>query len=145
MDQAEKEQRAAQELLTYVTYQLEKKVKKESIAKYVAKKTKVEIDEAMRYVEETEKSIIAYKETKEYKLEMLKGGKKLITGGILWTVGGIVATVVSYSAAASNSGGGTYYLFWGAVIFGLYDLFRGIAQKKKYLRMLREEYPGEFE
>lgn len=54
----------------------------------------------------------------------------LIAGG-LWCVGGTVVTVATYSAARD---GGTYFVAWGAILFGglqflrgLYNLIRGGA------------------
>ena len=42
---------------------------------------------------------------------------------ILWglvCIGGIIATAISYDAAASaRSGNQTYVIFWGAILFGL--------------------------
>ena len=52
------------------------------------------------------------------------GLKDLITG-LLWAVGGVVVTAVTYSLASSGSGGGTYFVAWGAVIFGGYQALRG--------------------
>ncbi len=43
--------------------------------------------------------------------------------GALWCIGGIVVTVVTYSAAAS---GGTYVVAWGAIVFGAIQFFRGL-------------------
>ena len=48
--------------------------------------------------------------------------KKIITGA-LWAGGGTIATVVSYGAA---SGGGKYFVFWGAIIFGIIDMIIGV-------------------
>jgi hypothetical protein len=50
--------------------------------------------------------------------------------GVLWVVGGIIATVIGYSAASSS--GGSYYVFWGAVVFGIYDFFKGLFGWIKY-------------
>jgi hypothetical protein len=49
--------------------------------------------------------------------------------GVLWTVGGTVATVLGYQAA---SDGGTYMIFWGAIVFGIIDFARGLAGWAKY-------------
>jgi hypothetical protein len=51
-------------------------------------------------------------------------GKKRIWVGAAWCVGGLLVTVISM-AAASN--GGTYLLAWGAIIFGAYDMIRGLV------------------
>jgi hypothetical protein len=43
--------------------------------------------------------------------------------GALWTIGGVAITWATYSAA---SGGGTYVITWGAIIFGAIQFFRGL-------------------
>src|SRR5579884_2844128 len=54
-------------------------------------------------------------------------GQKNMLYGALWCIGGIVVTVGTYGAAAS-SGGGSYVVAWGAIIFGAVQFFRGLAQ-----------------
>lgn len=49
--------------------------------------------------------------------------KDMLYGG-LWCVGGIVVTAVTYSAA---SGGGSYVVAWGAILFGAIQFFRGLT------------------
>ena len=44
--------------------------------------------------------------------------------GALWCGGGILVTVLTYSAA---SGGGSYVVAWGAILYGAFRFFRGIA------------------
>ena len=44
--------------------------------------------------------------------------------GALWCIGGIVVTVATMSAA---SGGGTYVVAWGAIVFGGIQFFRGLT------------------
>ena len=44
--------------------------------------------------------------------------------GLLWLIGGIVVTAVSYSAVSET--GGTYFVFWGAVVFGGLQFLRGL-------------------
>ena len=46
--------------------------------------------------------------------------------GALWCIGGIVVTAVTYSTALVR--GGTYYLFWGAILFGFLQFFQGLFQ-----------------
>jgi hypothetical protein len=45
--------------------------------------------------------------------------------GALWCIGGLVVTVISYSAA---NAGGRYVLAWGAIIFGAFQFLRGLFQ-----------------
>lgn len=50
--------------------------------------------------------------------------------GVLWMVGGTIATVIGYSSASES--GGSYYIFWGAVVFGAYDFLKGLFGWIKY-------------
>jgi len=54
------------------------------------------------------------------------GRKNMLYGG-LWCVGGTVVTVGTYWVAAS-SGGGTYFLTWGAILFGAIQFLKGLNQ-----------------
>jgi hypothetical protein len=47
--------------------------------------------------------------------------------GLAWCVGGAVITVVSYTAAASGPGGGSYVVAWGAILFGGIRFLKGFA------------------
>ncbi|HAS42941.1 MAG TPA: hypothetical protein DCS93_20845 [Microscillaceae bacterium] len=53
-----------------------------------------------------------------------KGANKDMIYGALWCIGGIVVTAASYSAA---SGGGTYVVTWGAILFGAVQFFKGLV------------------
>ncbi|OJJ17051.1 hypothetical protein BKI52_30515 [marine bacterium AO1-C] len=53
-----------------------------------------------------------------------KRANKDMLYGALWCIGGIVITAASYSAA---SGGGTYVVTWGAIVFGAIQFFKGLA------------------
>jgi len=50
--------------------------------------------------------------------------KKDMFYGALWCVGGTVVTFISYSSA---SGGGSYVITWGAILFGGIQFFRGLV------------------
>ncbi len=52
-----------------------------------------------------------------------KGKRDMVVGG-LWCGGGIVVTLYTYAAA---SGGGTYVVAWGAILFGGIQFLRGVA------------------
>jgi hypothetical protein len=52
--------------------------------------------------------------------------KNLVLGA-LWCVGGAVVTIVTYQIA-TESGGGTYFVAWGAVLFGGIQFLRGLGQ-----------------
>ena len=51
------------------------------------------------------------------------GGEMLI--GALFFFGGLIATIVSYSSAAP---GGTYAIWWGAMLIGAIEFVRGMAK-----------------
>jgi hypothetical protein len=53
-------------------------------------------------------------------------GKKNMLYGALWCTGGILVTTITYSAA--SSGGGTYYVTWGAMLFGGLQFLQGLYQ-----------------
>jgi hypothetical protein len=55
-----------------------------------------------------------------------EAGQKNVLYGALWCAGGILVTVLTYSAAAE--GGGTYVVAWGAILFGGIQLVRGLIQ-----------------
>jgi hypothetical protein len=52
-----------------------------------------------------------------------KAGMKNVGIGLLWCIGGILVTAITYSMA---SGGGTYFVAWGAVVFGAFQAIRGL-------------------
>ena len=56
-----------------------------------------------------------------------KGRKNMIYGA-LWCGGGILVTAITYSSA---SGGGTYIITWGAIIFGAVQFIVGLTQISK--------------
>lgn len=58
--------------------------------------------------------------------------KKQMKRGLLWAVAGTVITCVSYSSASSSSVGGTYYICWGAILFGIIDFIVGYVAWQKY-------------
>ncbi len=51
--------------------------------------------------------------------------KKNMIYGALWCIGGIAVTAATYDAA---SGGGSYVVAWGAILFGGIQFVRGLAQ-----------------
>lgn len=58
--------------------------------------------------------------TAEQRQEMADHYKKHMLYGFLWAAGGTAVTVVSI-----NSGQGGI-IAWGAIIFGIYDFFKGL-------------------
>jgi hypothetical protein len=52
---------------------------------------------------------------------------KMIQGGGM-CIFGIIITFITYSIASSNSGGGTYVIAGGAVLFGFIDFVIGLIE-----------------
>lgn len=57
-----------------------------------------------------------------HRVKQERGNKDMMVGG-LWLAGGILVTVLTFSAA---SGGGTYVIAYGAIIAGLVQFVRGM-------------------
>lgn len=55
--------------------------------------------------------------------------------GAAMTIGGIIATVLSYTSAAEKPEGGKFYIMWGLVLFGLVAVGKGIYQFTQYSRL----------
>jgi hypothetical protein len=56
-----------------------------------------------------------------------KQASRDILYGSLWCGGGLIVTMVTYGMA---TGGGSYMVAWGAIIFGAIQLFRGLANQR---------------
>jgi hypothetical protein len=52
-----------------------------------------------------------------------------LTMGGAWLLGGLLVSLVSYSLAASNPGGGRYLVASGAMLYGLFRLLRGFRAR----------------
>lgn len=57
--------------------------------------------------------------------QVAKANNDVLVGG-LWLFGGLAVTAFTYLGA---SGGGSYVVAWGAIIFGGLQFFRGLAAK----------------
>lgn len=53
----------------------------------------------------------------------MRQNEKDMLYGALWCIGGIIVTSVGYSSA---SGGGSYLVTWGAILFGALQFFKGL-------------------
>ena len=49
-----------------------------------------------------------------------------IVAGALWCVGGIIVTATTYNAVKDT--GGTYFVAWGAILFGGIQFLKGLCQ-----------------
>jgi hypothetical protein len=92
---------------------LMKELRKQGIAETAATRLITEAEEADTEVEAAPDPLV------------LKYERHMVCG-ILWAVGGTIATVEGYRFAASSPGGGKYIVFWGAIVFGAVDFFRGL-------------------
>lgn len=62
------------------------------------------------------------------KLEKSKRGLKKMFVGLFWLVLGGVVTGVTYFSSANNPGGGSYVIYYGAIIFGAIYFILGLAE-----------------
>ncbi|MGO4884404.1 MAG: hypothetical protein ACLP59_26820 [Bryobacteraceae bacterium] len=53
-------------------------------------------------------------------------GKKNMGVGAAWCIGGLLITGITYSSA--SSGGGTYFICWGPMLFGGWQFLKGLFQ-----------------
>ncbi|MBI2033450.1 MAG: hypothetical protein HYT10_03260 [Candidatus Levybacteria bacterium] len=62
--------------------------------------------------------------------ELLKEAKRLadkeMSKGVMWFIGGLLVTGVTYIV---SDPGATYYVFWGAIVVGVYMFLRGLYYK----------------
>jgi hypothetical protein len=100
---------------------------KGKIVKDLVKKGWVK-EAAIELVDSVEQALEEYKRSPEGRRELASRNKRKMIFGLLWVVGGIIATVVTYVFAI----GGIFFIFWGAVLFGAIDFFRGLAGWLKY-------------
>ncbi|MSR75548.1 MAG: hypothetical protein EXS14_08800 [Planctomycetes bacterium] len=63
-------------------------------------------------------------EDNQIREEALSVCKRAMFWGAFWCIGGTVVTVMTYNAA--STGGGTYAVMWGAIVFGGYKFFRAL-------------------
>lgn len=77
---------------------------------------------AMGLDEESARVVVENLERQISEAKRGKAKKDMLYGG-LWFFGGLIVTLVSLSAA---SGGGTYVVAYGAIIFGGIQFFRGL-------------------
>jgi len=86
-------------------------------------------EKVRNFYNEITKLAAEYKESPEGRKQLASQFSRRILYGVLWAVGGTIATVVSMNSASS---GGRYYIFWGAIIWGVIDIIRGIVGWSKY-------------
>ncbi len=89
-------------------------------------KARIPEQTAERLITEVEQAVVEYKATPEGKRQMAAAYGRRMFIGLLWAAGGTALTVWGYQSASSSRGGGRYFVFWGAIIFGVIEFFRGL-------------------
>jgi len=107
------------------------KVNDEKIIKNLGKQG-FSTQQGQALLDEVKIAIQEYESSPEGKKDFSKKYRNMMVAGVLWTVGGAIATIIGYSTAADNPSGGSYYVFWGAVVFGIFDFIRGLFGWMKY-------------
>ena len=64
------------------------------------------------------------------KQKKIRARRDMAIGGVVCVIG-IIVTAVTYSIASSGSSGGTYYVAWGAILFGAIQFFKGLFNSMK--------------
>jgi hypothetical protein len=64
--------------------------------------------------------------TRKHASSTRKSGLLYLIAGILITTTFLALTITSYTTASQQ--GGTYVIYWGLIIFGLYMTIRGVVQ-----------------
>jgi hypothetical protein len=82
-------------------------------------------ESARQLVGEASAALDAYRKSPEGRQAMAKRYRGRMVRGLLWAVGGLVVTAITYAMASDK--GGSYYIFWGAVLFGAIDFFAGFV------------------
>jgi hypothetical protein len=65
-----------------------------------------------------------------------RGMRQVITGSVLFVIG-LVITIATYSSASSSPTGGTYFVAWGPMIFGIIAIIRGVLAMTRAQRLNR--------
>ena len=114
-----------------ITQELAAGIKQEKIVKNLVKEGWDGM-EATNTVAELAADLDAAINSPENRQKLANAHARLILYGFLWAIGGTVATVWGYESASSSPGGGTYFIFWGAIVFGIYDILKGVYGWIKY-------------
>jgi hypothetical protein len=124
------QQKAFNDLYVYVAKEIGRGIKIQQIVKALNKLGFTD-DDALNFIGRVQKDIEQYRESPEAKRIMAEKYQKVMLSGVLWFFGGLLFTGITYGVASSN-GGGTYFITWGAMLFGAYDFIRGLFGWIKY-------------
>ncbi len=78
---------------------------------------------ANQLVAEASAALDAYRKSPEGRASLAKRDRGRMIRGLLVAIGGLAVTGITYALASGK--GGTYYIFWAAVLFGAIDFFAG--------------------
>ena len=125
------EEAALKQVFEAVADDLAEGKSKEKIVKGLVKQDWPEAS-AVQFVNNVEQEMNRIKESPEGRKMLTQKYARHMGYGLLWAIGGTVVTAVTYSAAASSPSGGTYFVAYGAIIYGVIDFFRGLFGWLKY-------------
>jgi len=118
----------AQKQTEEVAKELSRGVKRDQIIKQLVTRGWHGSD-AVELVTRVEREIAEYKQSAEGRQVLAAAYKKHMIYGVLWFAGGTVVTVFTF---ATSKPGGSYWVAWGAMLFGLIDFFRGWIGWRKH-------------
>lgn len=122
-DFTEEEKLAIQQAYIYIEEKLWGGESKDKVVKALVEYGYPE-DMAADMVDDREEAIKEYKRTPEGRSLMANAYRRHMISGLLWVTGGVTVTWVTYALA---EGGGWYFVFFGAIIFGFIDFIRGLV------------------
>jgi len=122
------EQQILEQVTIYIAKELSEGKKNDDIVKELVKQGWPK-ETASNFVAETKSAIDDYKHTPEGRIIMLSAAKRHMLYGLMWCGGGSLITYLTYSAASE---GGLFLVFWGAILWGIIDFFRGLLNWYKY-------------
>jgi hypothetical protein len=117
------QQQAIQEITKGIAQQLVAGKSQPSLVKDLVKKGFSE-EAATAMVGRVAMALDDYKKSPAGRAVLAQKNKNRMLRGLAWTVVGTIITVVTYSSASVS--GGTYYVCWGAILFGVIDFFAGL-------------------
>jgi hypothetical protein len=123
------DRKAVNDIFRVVSNQLAAGKSKASIVKKMVKQ-QIPEEVAAGIVDQVQRAISEYETSPEGRRAYAKMHARHMVYGALWVVGGTAVTLITYGAA--SSGGGTYIVAWGAILYGLFDFIRGLIGWNKY-------------
>lgn len=120
---SEEEILALEQTYTYIDQSLWEGKSEDEVVKELVK-LNYSKDIAMEMINNRKETLYEeYKRTPEGRKMVASVHKRRMISGILWFAGGLTITLVTYALA---EGGGWYFIFFGAIIFGFIDFVRGL-------------------